>query len=65
MVENRDLGPPEQPSLLSPEELTELQCPVSRSRKGEVASRKVRRLQEVEERFIQRAGATQLKLPGI
>ena len=64
MVENRDLGPPEQPSLLSPEELTELQCPVSRSRKGEKRVRKERR-QDIEECFIQRPGATQLKFSGL
>ena len=43
----------EQPSLLSREELAELQCPsASRPRKVKIASCKARR-QDIEERFIQ------------
>ena len=53
-------------SLLSHSELAALRSsPASQPRKGEVAFRKARRLQDVEEHFIQRAGATQPKLPGI
>ena len=64
-VRYHDTDPAEQLSLLSQEELAQLRCPsASRPRKGEIASRKVRR-QVVEERFIQRAGATQPKFPGI
>src|SRR5215207_676897 len=60
-----NLDPAEQPSLLSQEELRDMQClSASRPRKGEIASRKARR-QDIGERLIQRAGATQLKLPGI
>ena len=55
----------EQLSLLSQEELAELRCPSAfRSRKGEITSCKVRR-QDVDERFIQRAGSIQPKLPGL
>ena len=61
-----DTDPAEQLSLLNQGDLAALRSSsASQARKGEVASRKVRRLQEVEERFIQRAGATQPKLPGI
>ena len=61
-----DTEPAEQLSLLSQEELAALRSSsASRPRKGEIASRKMRRLQEVEERFIQSDGATQPKLPGI
>ena len=61
-----DTDPPEQLRLLSPGELAALRSSSSsQPRKGEVASRKVQRLRDVEERFIQRAGATQSKLPGI
>jgi hypothetical protein len=60
-----DTDPAEQLSLLSQEELAALRSSsASRSRKGEIASRKVRR-QDVKERFIQSAGATQPKFPGI
>jgi hypothetical protein len=57
--------PAEQPTLLSQEELAELQSPsASRPRKVEIVSCKARR-QDVKERFIQRAGAIQPKLPGL
>ena len=57
--------PAEQPSLLSQKELAELQCPsASRLRKVEIAYCKARR-QVIGERFIQRAGAIQPKLPGL
>jgi hypothetical protein len=60
---NADLA--QQQSLLRQGELAELQCPsASRPRKGAIASRKARR-QGVAEHSIQRAGATQPKLPGI
>jgi hypothetical protein len=60
-----DTDPAEQLSLLSQEELAALRCPsASWPRKSEIASRKARR-QDVEERFVQRADATQPKLPGI
>jgi hypothetical protein len=60
-----DTDSAEQLSLLSQEELAALRSSVaSRPRKGEIVSRKARR-QDVEERFIQRAGATQPKFPGI
>jgi hypothetical protein len=60
-----DTDPAEQLSLLSHWELAALRSSLAaQPRKGKVASRKVRR-QDVEERFIQRAGATQPKLPGI
>ena len=60
-----DTDPAEQLSLLSQEELAALRSSsASRSRKGEIASRKARR-QDVEERFIQSAGATQPKFPGM
>jgi hypothetical protein len=60
-----DPDPAEQLSLLSQGELAALRSSsASRPRKGEIASRKARR-QDVEERFIQRADATQPKLPGI
>ena len=62
---NHDTDPAEQLSLLSLEELAALRSSsASRPRKGEVASRK-RHPQDVEERFIQRAGATQPKFPGL
>jgi len=52
-------------SLLSHCELAALRSSTaSPPRQGEVASRKARRLQDVKERFIQGAGATQLKFPG-
>jgi hypothetical protein len=56
--------PPEQLSLLSHWELAALRSSSASQPKGEVAFRKARRLQDVEERFIQGAGATQPKLPG-
>ena len=57
--------PAEQPSLLSQEDLAELQCPsASRPRKVEIASCKAAR-QDIEERFFQRADAIQPKLPGL
>ena len=60
-----DTDPAEQLSLLSRWELAALQfSSASQPRQGEVASRKARRLQDVKERFIQGAGATQLKFPG-
>jgi hypothetical protein len=60
-----DTDPAEQLSLLSHWELAALRSSsASQPRKGEVASRKARR-HDVEERFIQSAGATQPKLPGI
>ena len=63
--EYHDTDPAEQLSLLSHWELAALRSsPASQPGKGEVAFRKARRLQEVEERFIKRVGATQLKLPG-
>lgn len=55
----------EQLSLLPQEELAELLCPsASGPRQVEITSHKTRR-QGVEERFIQRAGAIQPKLPGL
>ena len=55
----------EQPSLLSREELAELRCPsMSRPRKGGIKPHRAWR-QDVKERFIQRDGATQLRLPGV
>jgi hypothetical protein len=60
---NADLA--EQPSLLSREELAELRCPsTSRPRKDGIKPYKARR-RDVEERLIQRDGATQLRLPGL
>jgi hypothetical protein len=59
-----DTNPAEQLSLLSQGELAALRSSsASRPRKGEIASRKARR-QDVEERFVQRAGAIQPKFPG-
>ena len=60
-----DTDPAEQLSLLSQGELAALRSSsASLPRNGEIASRKARR-QDVEERFIQRASASQPKLPGI
>lgn len=60
-----DTDPPEQLSLLSQGELAELRCPsVSQPQQGEIAPRKARR-QDIEERFIQRAGTTQPKFTGM
>jgi hypothetical protein len=60
-----DTDPAEQLSLLSHWELAALRSSsASRPRKSEIASRK-RHPQDVEERLIQRAGASQPKLPGI
>ena len=60
-----NLDPAEQPSLFSQEELADLQCSsASRPRKVEIASCKACR-QDTGERFIQRAGAIQPKLPGL
>ena len=60
-----ETDPAEQLSLFSQEELAALRSSsASRARKGEIASRKACR-QEVEERFIQRAGTTQPKFPGM
>ena len=60
-----DTDPTEQLSLLSHWELAALRSSsASQPRKGEVASRKARR-QDVEERFIQSADATQPKFPGM
>src|SRR5215207_8071667 len=54
--------PAEQLSLLSHWELAALRSSAaSQPRKGEVEPRKARRLQDVEERFVQRADATQPK----
>ena len=62
---NHNADPAEQLSLLSHWELAALRSSsASQPRKSDVASRKARRLWEVDERFIKRAGATQLKFPG-
>ena len=64
-VRYHDTDPAEQLRLLRQGDLAALRpSSASRPRQGEVASRKARRLQDVEERFIQRAGAIQPKLPG-
>ena len=64
--EYHDTDPAEQLSLLSHWELAALRSsPASQPGKSEVAFRKARRLQDVEERFVQRADATQPNLPGI
>ena len=60
-----DPDPAEQLSLLSQGELAALRSSsTSLPRKDEIASRKGRR-QDIKERFIQRTGAIQPKLPGL
>ena len=63
-VQHHDTDPAEQLSLLSHGELAALRSSsASRPRKVEIASCKERR-QDIGERFIQRVGAIQPKLPG-
>ena len=58
-----DTDSAEQLNLLSQEELAELQCPSApQPRKVETVPCKARR--HIKEHFLQRAGATQPKLPG-
>jgi hypothetical protein len=61
-----DTDPAEQLSLFSYWQLAALQSSsASLARKGELASHKARRLQDVEKRFIKIVGAIQSELPGI
>ena len=63
-AQHRDADPAQQLTLLSQGELAVLRSSSVSQPKSDVAFRKARRLQDGEERFIQRPGATQPKLPG-